>query len=57
MLKKQAKILKGNWYWENYKDRIEIKDNQVIFDKDVVFTLKRNFDEEQIIQEDFTINL
>jgi hypothetical protein len=55
MLKKQAEKLEGKWYWENYKDRIEIKDNQVIFDKTVVFTLKRNFDEDQIVEEDFTV--
>ena len=54
MLKKQVKNLEGKWYWEDYKSRTKIKDNQVIYDNCFTFTLKRHFDEDEIVEEDYT---
>lgn len=55
MLKAQIKKLEGKWYWEDYKERVKVKDNQVIVDKSIVFTLKRHFDEDTVVEEDYSV--
>lgn len=41
-LKEQIKRVKGYWYFEDYKDRLEVKEHEVIFDKDFDFKLRFN---------------
>lgn len=50
--KKQVESVKGKWYYEDYKERLKIKDDELIFDDDFKFKVERKFDADIVIEED-----
>lgn len=55
-LKNQIKQVEGYWYYEDYKTRLVINEEEAIFDNCIKFNLVRKFDADIIVEEDYTVN-
>ena len=54
--KEQIENVKGKWYYEDYKEYLKIKDDEMVFDDDFKFKIEKKFDADRVVDEDYEVH-